>query len=116
DDLGAKAFGIPWGHKRSYANVLNNNALGVNGNSWLVRQFKSLAFIHLQTGPNDPKRIVMVDSSTKSRWFKRPVSGTALSAFSGRDKLVHNAPSAEFAWATPRGRGAIFYDNSGSHP
>ncbi len=115
DDLGAKAFGIPWGHTRSYANVLTNNAVGVNGNSWLVKQFKTLAFIDPQTGPNDPKKIVMIDSGTKSRWFGQPVSGTALSAFSGRDKLVHNATDGEFAWVTPHGGGAVFHDNSGSH-
>ena len=46
-DLSANAFGIPWGHTRSYANVLlgsGGNGTSFNGNRWYVRQLKALSF------------------------------------------------------------------------
>lgn len=35
-DLSGGGNGIPWGHARSYGNLMSRNDRGVNGNSWLV--------------------------------------------------------------------------------
>lgn len=35
-DLAGGGNGIPWGHARSYGNLMSRNDRGVNGNSWLV--------------------------------------------------------------------------------
>ncbi len=44
-DLSGSAFGLTWGHTRSYGNQLSRNNNGFNGNSWLVSQVEYLIFL-----------------------------------------------------------------------
>ncbi|WP_156345863.1 hypothetical protein [Verrucomicrobium spinosum] len=44
-DLASDAFGLPWGHTRSYTNLLSVPSGGVNGAGWLVREQKYLVFV-----------------------------------------------------------------------
>lgn len=113
-DLGINAFGIWWGHTRSYANVLSTNSTGLNGNSWLVRQWATLLFVSASHGNNDPFQICVVDGGNSSLWFQRDVDGRFLPQFGGDDILQHNESTKEFTWTDRNGQRTIFYDNSSS--
>lgn len=117
-DLAARGFGLPWGHQRSYANLLSDNAVGINGNSWLVPQLKSLRFVDVVYGDNDPEKICLILGANSSRWFERDeeAEGVYRAKFSGYDTLTHHPEEAEFVWTEASGQQTIFFDNSEENP
>ena len=115
-DISAKSFGLKWGHSRSYANVLSNNGIGANGNSWLLPQLKALAFINASFGQNDPDKICVVQGGSSSRWFKKQPDGTYQPLFNGHDTLTYDPTNTQFVLTNTRGKQIVFYDNSSNQP
>ncbi len=115
-DLSSMAFGMPWGHTRNYANLLDENNVGINGNSWLVNQLVTLAFIDADPGDNDPEQICLVDSAAWSQWYQRQLDGSYRPEFQGQTSLVREAATSEFVLTDARGVRTTFFDNSLSQP
>lgn len=63
-DLSGRAFGLSWGHTRSYGNQLSRNNTGFNGNSWLVSQVEYLIFV-------SPDLISVMRAMDNSIWIRR---------------------------------------------
>lgn len=115
-DLTSNAFGIRWGHTRSYANVLvgtGGNGSSLNGNRWYVRQLKELSFQF--SGGSQPSRVIVADGANSSQYFVLDASGASyVNEFAGWNSLVWNAGAAEFLLTIARtGQQWIFYDHSG---
>lgn len=117
-DLASDAFGLPWGHSRSYANILTNNGTGLNGNSWLVRQMKRLSFVGAAYGTNNPVQICVVDSASGSLWLKRAATSplTYASQFRGFEVMRHDSVKHQFVLTTRTGVQMIFHDNTTATP
>jgi YD repeat-containing protein len=113
-DLSANAFGIPWGHTRSYANVLvgtGGNGSSLNGNRWYVSQLKALSFQYT-AGVTQPTRVIVVEGATSSEYFNLQ-DGVYQNEFVGWDSLVWDESEQEFV-LTQAGDGQqwVFYDQT----
>lgn len=95
-DLAAQGFGIPWGHTRSYANMLiggDGSGSSLNGSRWYVSQLKALAFQF--TGGAQPYRVVVTAGASSSQYFILS-GGVYVNEFTGWNSLVWDADAAEF--------------------
>ena len=110
------SFGLQWGQSRSYANILSDNSLGANGNSWLTPQLKALAFVDVPFGQNDPAEICVVEGANSSIWFQRQGDGTYQPLFNDRDSLIYDSANLQFVLTTAAGRQFVFFDNSSGQP
>lgn len=113
-DLTANAFGIAWGHTRSYANVLvgtGGNGSSLNGNRWYVSQLRALAFQYT-VGEAQPSRVVVVEGANSSEYFNL-VDGGYQNEFVGWDSLVWDETAQEFV-LTQAGNGQqwAFFDQT----
>ncbi len=63
-DLAGSAFGLSWGHIRSYGNQLSRNNTGFNGNSWLVEEVEYLIFL-------SPDLISVMRGVSNSIWIRK---------------------------------------------
>ncbi len=63
-DLAGSAFGLSWGHTRSYGNQLSRNNTGFNGNSWLVEDVEYLIFLA-------PDLISVMRGVNNSMWIRK---------------------------------------------
>jgi YD repeat-containing protein len=114
NDLAADAFGIPWGHTRSYANVLTGsggNGTSWNGNRWYVRQMKLLRF---SPGGDPPDQVIVEDGATSSQYFTW-VTNKYVNTYSGWNLLEHDDVAHEFVLTQARGgQQWVFYDHTAS--
>lgn len=113
NDLAADAFGIPWGHTRSYANVLigsGGNGTSWNGNRWYVRQMKLLRF-----SPGDPPaQVIVEDGATSSQYFSW-ATDRYVNTYNGWNQLQYNEAAHEFIHTQARGgQQWVFYDHTAS--
>ena len=111
NDLAADAFGMPWGHTRSYANVLigsGGNGTSWNGNRWYVRQMKLLRF-----SPGDPPtQVIVEDGATSSQYFSW-VTDKYVNTYSGWNQLEYDEDAHEFTLTQARGgQQWVFYDHT----
>lgn len=113
-DLSSDAFGIPWGHTRSYANILTGtggNGSSMNGNRWYVRQLKAL---HFSDSGSPPSQVVVEDGANSSQYFILD-DGVYRSEFIGWNSLVWNEDDHEFVLTSANnGRQWVFYDQTES--
>ncbi len=113
-DLSSDAFGIPWGHTRSYANILTGtggNGSSMNGNRWYVRQLKAL---HFSDAGSPPSQVVVEDGANSSQYFILD-DGVYRSEFIGWNSLVGNEDDHEFVLTSANnGRQWVFYDQTES--
>ncbi len=112
NDLAANAFGIPWGHTRSYANVLTGsggNGTSWNGNRWYVRQMKLLRF---SPGGDPPDQVIVEDGATSSQYFTW-VTDKYVNTYSGWNLLEHDEDENEFTLTQARsGERWVFHDHT----
>ena len=113
-DLATNAFGIPWGHTRTYANVLEGtggNGSSVNGSRWYVRQLKGLAF-EFADGATQPTRVVVADGANSSEYFILS-GGVYVNEFTGWNMLAWDEEAEEFTLTQARsGQQWVFYDHT----
>jgi len=113
NDLAADAFGIPWGHTRSYANVLigsGGNGTSVNGNRWYVRQMKLLRF----SAGDPPAQVIVEDGATSSQYFTWDTD-KYVNTYSGWNLLEYDEDAHEFILTQARGgQQWVFYDHTES--
>jgi YD repeat-containing protein len=112
NDLGSSGFGIPWGHKRSYSNRNSNNAAGLNGSSWMVRQLRYLTF-QGDAGDGQPQKICVVTGPQTSLWFEFDSEDEAYrNVYAGLSTLTWDADLQEYTLAAPSGESWIFADHT----
>lgn len=107
-DMDGGGFGIPWGHTRSYSNRNEDNALGLNGSSWMLRQLKTLVF----QGSGQPSAICVVDGPFTSLWFHLQPDDTYLPAFGGLDTLTWVEASQQYVLLDSSGESWVFADHT----
>ena len=115
NDLASDAFGIPWGHTRSYANVLigsGGNGTSINGNRWYVRQMKLLRF----SAGEPPTQVIVEDGATSSQYFTwDSTESKYVNTYSGWNQLEHDEETAEFTLTQARGgQQWVFHDHTAS--
>ena len=82
-DLSSNGFGVPWGHTRSYSNLLTSQTGGNNGNSWCVGQWPYIV-------PSDTTTMcVVIGTIYNAAWFDL-VSGNYIPRFSMQCGLTHD--------------------------
>jgi YD repeat-containing protein len=113
-DLSSNAFGIPWGHTRTYANVLEGtggHGSALNGSRWYVRQLKALAF-EFAGGASEPTRVVVADGANSSEYFILS-GGVYVNEFTGWNMLAWDEEAEEFTLTQARsGQQWVFYDHA----
>jgi len=113
-DLSSNAFGIPWGHTRTYANVLEGtggHGSALNGSRWYVRQLKALAF-EFAGGASEPTRVVVADGANSSEYFILS-GGVYVNEFTGWNMLAWDEEAEEFTLTQARsGQQWVFYDHT----
>jgi len=109
-DLESSGFGLKWGHTRSYANRSADNAQGVNGSSWMLRQWKALYFQGGSGGP--PTSICVVDGPFTSLWFDLQGESTYTPAFGTLNSLVWNSGLQQYVLTDPTGESWVFADQT----
>ena len=110
-DLGSVDFGIAWGHTRSYSNLNEDNAQGLNGSSWMLRQLKTLVF-QGSAGSGQPATICMVDGPFSSLWFNIQPDNTYVPAFGGLETLTWNESMHQYVLADFSGKSWVFADHT----
>ena len=111
-DLRSSGFGIPWGHSRSYANKVSDNALGLNGSSWLVRQLKVLGFGSWTPGSGLPPKICVISGPNSSLWFLNTSGSVFEAEFGSLNTLVWQSSSQQYVLTDKRGRQWLFFDHT----
>jgi RHS repeat-associated protein len=113
-DLSSDAFGIQWGHVRSYANILTGaggNGSSMNGNRWYVRQLKVLKFVDAGTPPS---QVIVEDGANSSQYFILD-GGVYRSQFTGWNSLVWNEGAHEYTLTSANsGQQWVFHDQTES--
>ena len=113
-DLSSDAFGIRWGHVRSYANVLTGsggNGSSMNGNRWYVRQLKALSFV----GAGSPSSQVIVEDGANSSQYFVLEGGVYRSQYTGWNSLIWNEDDHEFVLTSAdSGQQWVFHDQTAS--
>ncbi len=111
-DLSSFGFSFPWGHRRSYANVLSSPGSAPNGNGWLVQELMYLKFNAGASGD----RIAVIRGAQNSLWFRPDGSGGWTAEFGSRAQLVH--VPGDHVYQVLRRDGMIwtFFDDSGDVP
>lgn len=113
-DLASDAFGLPWGHTRSYTNLLSVPSGGVNGAGWLVREQKYLVFVDWTPGPTQPEEIAVVVGGGQSLWFVKTLSGGYEPQFGGLEQLAWDEALHEYVLTDRRGWRTTFFDHTTS--
>ncbi len=111
-DLRSSGFGIPWGHSRSYANKVSDNALGVNGSSWLMRQLKVLGFGSWTPGSGLPPKICVISGPNSSLWFVNTSGSVFEPEFGSLSTLVWESSEQQYVLTNKRGRKWLFFDHT----
>lgn len=109
-DLASNAFGLAWGHTRSYANIFSNNAAGINGASWIVREQKYLAFVGGGSPADAPAKICVVIAPAQSLWFVRTLGGSFEPQFGGLAQLEWDLGHNQYTLSYGNGWRTAFYD------
>lgn len=105
-DLSSNGFGLPWGHTRSYGNLLLGT--GVNGKQWAVWQFSRLLFNVGYTGDN----IAVFRGATSNLWFAPDGSEGYLGRFAIRYQLARDTVNHTFVLTSRTGMQQIFNDET----
>lgn len=108
-DLSSDGFGRGWGHTRSYSNRLTDQAAGLNGNSWFIKQQPLAIVVEGSLGEETPARIVIMGIVSDAKWFDWQ-SGQYVGKFGIKETLFHDEDNDEFILCSPRGRKTVFYD------
>ena len=111
-DLASNGFGVPWGHIRSYANRLNDNALGLNGSSWLINELLVLSFVNWTPGSGQPQKICVISGPDDSLWFEKLTNGTYAGQFGILRTLTWQSGANEFTLTDEGGRKWVFFDHT----
>ena len=111
NDLQSAGFGIVWGHTRSYSNRNNNNAAGLNGSSWMVRELRYLTF-QGDAGSGKPAKICVVSGPQSSVWFEVAADGSYKNTYGGLSTLTWDADMQEFFFGTSAGESWVFADHT----
>lgn len=101
DDLSSRGFGQPWGHTRTYGNQVTDNAQGVNGNSWFIKQAPYLKF---ESGGT----IVVVGAINDALWFDY-VGGVYVGRFGIRQTLTSDSANHQFVLMDEQGQKTLFH-------
>jgi len=109
-DLTSSGFGVPWGHTRSYSNRNSNNAAGLNGSSWMIRQLRYLTF-QGDAGDGQPQKICVVTGPQTSLWFEFD-DDAYRNVYAGQSALTWDAVLKEYTVAAPSGESWIFADHT----
>ena len=106
------AFGIRWGHARSYANILmgtGGNGSSMNGNRWFIRQLKVLKF---SDSGSPPSQVVVEDGANSSQYFT--LDGSVYrNLYTGWNSLVWDEAAHEMTYTSAKdGQQWVFHDQT----
>jgi hypothetical protein len=101
-DLESRGFGLPWGHTRNYSNQVTSPGVGLNGNSWFVKEIPYL----YQDGSGNIAVIALINDAL---WFDK--SGSTYTArYFIRETLVWDSGNQQFLLRDDQGQLMKFYD------
>ena len=107
-DLASEAFGVPWGHTRSYSNRVTDLTEGVNGNGWFVKECPHLV-------QPDSQTVCVIGAIDEALWFTKPDAAWQ-PEFYVQDTLVEDATHSQFVLQDTLGRVTKFHDFSSGIP
>lgn len=111
-DLSDQTLGAPWGHARSYANVLVHGEARLHGPGWMVAQQPYLVFSKKAAGTQQPERICLVTGACSSEWFVGNLSGSLEPEFGGLSQLVWDRERHEYVATSADGWRRVFFDHT----
>ncbi len=94
---------IPWGHTRSYSNLVTDSAAGPQGSGWFIKQCPELVQVD--------SSLCLITLIDQARWFDPDGSDWA-PRFGVLDQLIHNSTGHYFTWSDGSGHRVTFYDFS----